>query len=94
MSTIFNVLQLLGGVVLAVGYVPQLYKLIKTKSARDFSILFPALMVAGIALMEAYAAYNIRIATAFFITNTLALVLSSLVLVLCLIFKARDKKGD
>lgn len=34
----FDFLQLLGGIILSVGYIPQIIKIIKTKSAIDFNI--------------------------------------------------------
>ena len=51
----FDFLQLLGGIILSVGYIPQIIKLIKTKSAADFNIKTFVMVWVGIFFMEIYA---------------------------------------
>lgn len=89
MSTIINSLQLLGGIILSIGYIPQIYKAIKTKSMKDFNILYLILAAVGVGLMEIYAIYNISIVLMFFITNTVAFGLAITMLVLYLIYGKR-----
>ncbi|AIK45561.1 PQ-loop domain-containing transporter [Bacillus atrophaeus] len=75
----FNLLQLIGGFILAVGYLPQIAKIIKTKSVQDFSRLYLGGVFIGIVFMEIYAVYMffvIHTAGAFFITNTISFILS------------------
>ncbi|MEW4131948.1 PQ-loop repeat-containing protein [Bacillus thuringiensis] len=78
---LFNLLQFIGGIILSVGYIPQIYKILKTKSVRDFSRIYVGGIFTGIIFMEAYAVYMyfvMHTAGAFFITNTVALILSGL----------------
>lgn len=79
MLAFFNTLQLIGGFLLAIGYAPQIYKIAKTKSVSDFSLIYLSMLFIGIAMMEAYAIYMFFVqgtAGAFFITNTLSTILS------------------
>lgn len=52
---LLSVLQLIGGAILALGYIPQIIQIIRTKSVSDLSLRSYLLMVVGISLMEAYA---------------------------------------
>lgn len=75
----FNMLQLIGGLGLAIAYIPQIRKILKRKSVRDFSLMYLGFLFAGIVLMEAYAIYMFFFegqAAAFFVTNTAATILS------------------
>jgi MtN3 and saliva related transmembrane protein len=74
-----NLLQFIGGIILAVGYIPQIARIIKTKSVRDFSRIYIGGIFVGIIFMEVYAVYMYFVmgtAGAFFTTNTIALILS------------------
>lgn len=101
MYDFFNVLQLVGGVILSVGYIPQIMKIVKTKSVKDFSLFYLGSLFTGIVLMEAYAIYMyfvMNTAGAFFITNTLSTILSGTELALVLFFgywckAAKDAKA-
>lgn len=53
--TFFDYLQLLGGFVLALGYIPQIIQIITTHSCRDLNLRTYLAMVLGIGLMEVYA---------------------------------------
>ncbi|MEC3420814.1 PQ-loop repeat-containing protein, partial [Bacillus cereus] len=73
MLALFNLLQFIGGVILSVGYIPQIIKIIKTRSVRDFSLIYLTGIFTGILFMEAYAIYMyfvMHTAGAFMITNT------------------------
>ncbi|PEM65287.1 hypothetical protein CN613_25415 [Bacillus pseudomycoides] len=79
MLALFNLLQFIGGVILSVGYIPQIIKIVKTKSVRDFSLIYLTGIFTGIVFMEAYAIYMwfvMHTAGAFMITNTIAMILS------------------
>ncbi|XQD02752.1 PQ-loop domain-containing transporter (plasmid) [Bacillus subtilis] len=87
-------LQLIGGLILAVGYLPQIIKIIKTKSVRDFSLIYLGGIFTGIVFMEAYAVYMFFVqgtAGAFFATNTVSFILSGTEFLLVLIFWNRGK---
>ncbi|MHA6145782.1 PQ-loop repeat-containing protein [Bacillus licheniformis] len=89
MLQFFNMLQLIGGLILAVGYLPQIIKIIKTKSVRDFSLIYLGGIFTGIVFMEAYAVYMFFVqgtAGAFFATNTVSFILSGTEFLLVLIF--------
>lgn len=90
----FNMLQLIGGLILAVGYLPQIIKIIKTKSVRDFSLIYLGGIFTGIVFMEAYAVYMFFVqgtAGAFFATNTVSFVLSGTEFLLVILFWNRGK---
>ncbi|MGD2330649.1 PQ-loop domain-containing transporter [Bacillus subtilis] len=94
MLQFFNMLQLVGGLILAVGYLPQIIKIIKTKSVRDFSLIYLGGIFTGIVFMEAYAVYMFFVqgtAGAFFATNTVSFILSGTEFLLVLIFWNRGK---
>lgn len=91
---LFNLLQFIGGVILSIGYLPQIYKIIKTKSVRDFSRIYVGGIFVGIIFMEAYAIYMFFVmgtAGAFFITNTIALTLSGIEFLLINLYWNRNK---
>ncbi|MDQ0087219.1 MtN3 and saliva related transmembrane protein [Paenibacillus anaericanus] len=88
---LLSVLQLIGGAILALGYIPQIIQIIRTKSVSDLSLRSYLLMVVGISLMEAYA-ISLAISgvgLAFLITNTVSLCIVSIVVVLIMRYKSR-----
>jgi MtN3 and saliva related transmembrane protein len=81
MLTLFNLLQLIGGIILSIGYFPQIIRIIKTRSVRDFSRLYLGAIFTGIVFMEAYAVYMfffVHTAGMFLLTNTVSTILSGL----------------
>ncbi|MCM3155570.1 PQ-loop domain-containing transporter [Priestia megaterium] len=91
----FNMLQLIGGLILAVGYIPQIVKIIKTGSVRDFSKIYIGGIFTGIVFMEAYAIYMYFVqgaAGAFFATNTVSFILSGTEFFLVLYFWNKTPK--
>ncbi|HDR8302828.1 TPA: PQ-loop repeat-containing protein [Bacillus cereus] len=91
---LFNLLQFIGGIILSIGYIPQIYKILKTKSVRDFSRIYVGGIFTGIIFMEAYAVYMyfvMHTAGAFFITNTIALILSGVEFFLINLYWNRSK---
>lgn len=91
MGYLTNIMQLAGGIILSVGYIPQIARIIKTKSVDDFSFQYLFYMVLGISLMEVYAVYNALQGSAimFLVTNTLSLLTSSTMLVLYFIYRKK-----
>lgn len=73
----FSILQLIGGIILAVGWIPQMAKVIRTKSVADLSLNAYLLILSGIGLMEIYAvALAVSgVGWAFLATNTLSLLI-------------------
>lgn len=52
---LFTAMQLVGGLILSVGWIPQIVQIIRTRSVADLSLKAYLLMLLGILLMEAYA---------------------------------------
>lgn len=86
---LFSVMQLIGGVILSLGWIPQILQIVRTKSVADLNLKSYLLMVLGIGLMEAYALSLAAdgVGLAFLITNSLSLVVVSTVIILILRFK-------
>lgn len=85
----FDFLQLLGGIILSVGYIPQIIKLIKTKSAADFNIKTFVMVWIGIFFMEIYAvdlAFGGN-GLMYLVTNTMSLLVQSVLVALILKYR-------
>lgn len=84
----FDILQLIGGLILAFGQIPQILQILRTKSAKDLNLKTFLMMFTGIFLMEVYA-INLVIhgaGGAFLITNTISLIAIGTMVVLVLKF--------
>lgn len=79
-----ELLQLLGGVILSAGYIPQIIRITKTRSAKDFHFLSFVMMFCGIAMMEVYAVTLAVGGTGqmYLVTNTVSLILVGIMCVL------------
>lgn len=76
----YEVLQLVGGLILSVGAIPQIEQIVRTKSAKDLNMATLITLIVGMSMMEAYAIHeNILM---FAITNTISLILASVQLAL------------
>ena len=76
----YEVLQLVGGLILSVGAIPQIEQIVRTKSAKDSNMATLITLIVGMGMMEAYAIHeNILM---FAITNTISLILASVQLAL------------
>ncbi|MEO3945649.1 hypothetical protein [Gorillibacterium sp. CAU 1737] len=91
---IYSVFQLVGGIILSIGWVPQIIQIIKTKSIRDLNQRTFWMLFVGIGLMEVYAVHLAAdgVGLAFLITNSLSLAL--IVFILMLIFRYRHTSRD
>lgn len=82
---ITNIMQIVGGILLSLGYIPQIRKTWKTKSVDDFNPVYYRLVFTGVAFMEIYAinlAVQANAGYMFLITNTVATILSGTMFVL------------
>lgn len=88
----YDALQLIGGLILAIGYIPQIYQLIKTKSSRDINLKTYLMMSLGVGLMEIYAVNLVFSGSGlmFLITNTISLLCAITVSMLVIIYR-KDK---
>jgi MtN3 and saliva related transmembrane protein len=71
---IYEILQLVGGIILSVGSIPQLEQIVRTKSVEDINLTSIITLILGMLFMEMYAIHS-ELAM-FVITNTLSLVLA------------------
>ena len=55
MNNIFGIFQLIGGVIMSVGYIPQIVQMLRTKSSEGLNFKSFGMIFAGIALYEIYA---------------------------------------
>lgn len=88
----FDLLQLLGGVILSIGYIPQITQLVRTRSCKDLNLKTYLSILIGVSLMEIYAINLVRHGSGlmFLITNSASLLI---VLTLCALI-IWIKKGD
>lgn len=71
---IYEILQLVGGIILSVGSIPQLEQIVRTKSVEDINLTSIITLILGMLFMEMYAIHSELVM--FVITNTLSLVLA------------------
>lgn len=83
---IFDILQLIGGIIMSFGQIPQIVQILRTKSAKDLNLKTYIMMFTGIFLMEAYAINLVLHGSggAFLITNTISLIASAIMIILVL----------
>ena len=91
--SIFDALQLAGGLILAIGYIPQIVQIIRTKSCADLSLKTYIMMSIGIGMMEIYAIHLALDGTGlmFLATNSFSLCLALLICILILIVEKNRK---
>lgn len=90
----FDAFQLLGGIILSIGYIPQIVKLIKIKSAKDFNLKIFMSVLIGIVLMEVYA-IDLFIGGSglmYLITNTISLAIQIVLVTLICKYQYKSKK--
>lgn len=76
MDYLVNLAQLIGGIILTAGYIPQIMKTFRTKSVGDISLQYYGFVFLGVSLMEIYAVYQAFVnhaAGMFLATNSMAL---------------------
>lgn len=88
-STILTLCQLMGGLVLSVGMVPQIIQLIKTKKANDLNRVSILTVLSGVAFMVVYAiGLNMQgVGLPILITNIASLVLQIILITTVLKYK-------
>jgi MtN3 and saliva related transmembrane protein len=79
---IFDMIQLIAGLIFCYSYIPQIMEIYKNKSAKDVSLTMYVLCIIGSILSEVYIFYlMVSFAGAgwmMLITNTIGLILSSI----------------
>lgn len=89
----FDVLQILGGLILSLGQIPQMIQIVKTKSARDISLNTYLMIFTGTFLMQIYAINLVVHGTgwAYVLTNTLSLLASGITISLIIKYGGKKK---
>lgn len=78
MGGVMDMLQIGGGLILCAGYLPQIRRILATRSAHDLSLSMWVSVLVGLSLMEIYAV-SLLVTTgarALLITNSLSLAFS------------------
>lgn len=90
-----NTLQFIGGLILAVGYIPQIKQVIRTKSCKDLNTKTYLLVFLGVALMEVYAVDLVIKGSGlmFLITNSMALAINGTLCILILLYRKDRSNG-
>jgi MtN3 and saliva related transmembrane protein len=87
---IYDLLQLIGGMILSVGAIPQIEQIIRTKSVKDINLTSIVTLIVGMVMMQIYAVHNEL--TMFIITNTISLLLAIAKLALKIYYTERAPK--
>lgn len=89
--SVYDMLQLIGGLILAFGYIPQIVQIVRTKSCADLRLKTFVSMTVGISLMEIYAIHLALCGSGgmFLVTNSISLFMA---LLICILILAVRKK--
>lgn len=93
MSNLFDVFQLIGGIIMSVGYIPQIAQILRTKSSEGLNLKSFGMIFIGILLYEIYAISLVVLDGSghmYLITNSVSTLLSG---VMCLLIVCFRKKG-
>ena len=94
MSNIFGLFQLIGGVIMSIGYIPQIAQVLRTKSAEGLNFKSFGMIFSGILLYEIYAISLVVLDGSghmYLITNSVSTFLSGL---MCVLIKFYEDKGE
>lgn len=92
MNNLFGLFQLIGGIIMSVGYIPQIVQILRTKSSEGLNFKSFGMIFTGIMLYEIYAISLVVLESSgimYLITNTVSTILSGL---MCLLIKIYDNK--
>ena len=89
--TFYDFLQLIGGIILALGYIPQICQLLRTKSCGDLNLKTYLYLTLGIGMMEIYAIdlYKNGNGHMFLVTNSISFALVALISFLIIKYRLR-----
>lgn len=93
---IYNLLQLLGGIILSFGQIPQIAQILRTKSARDLNLKTYVMMLTGILMMEIYGVNLVLHGSggAFLITNSISMLAAVVMVVLVLKYRKNSPQSS
>jgi len=87
-----EVLGYSGGIILSVQMIPQILKIVKTKSTKDISTSFLILNISGLSLMTSYGI--IRNDSPLYIPTSISLFMTIIVLILKIIYHKSQPNID
>ena len=98
MSNMFGIFQLIGGLILSIGYIPQIGQILRTKSSEGLNIRSFVMIFTGIMFYEVYAVSLVvkdGSGHMYLITNSISMLLSGAMCLLIRVFKKRyDMPGN
>ena len=89
MSNFYGLFQLIGGIIMSVGYIPQIAQIFRTKSSEGLNLKSFGMIFAGILLYEIYAIALVVLESSghmYLITNSVSTLLSGLMCLLIIFF--------
>jgi len=95
MNNLFGLFQLIGGIIMSVGYIPQIAQILRTKSSEGLNIKSFGMIFAGILLYEVYAISLVVLESSgimYLITNSVSTFLSGLMCLLIKIYENKENK--
>ena len=95
MNNIFGLFQLIGGIIMSVGYIPQIRQILKAKSSKGLNMKTFVMIFTGILLYEIYAVSLVITSDSgymYLVTNTISMILSGTMCLLIKIFRQRNNK--
>ena len=92
MSNLFGLFQLVGGIVMSVGYIPQIAQILRTKSSEGLNLKSFGMIFIGILLYEIYAISLVVLESSghmYLITNSVSTLLSGTMCLLIVFYRKR-----
>lgn len=92
MSNFYGLFQLIGGIIMSVGYIPQIAQILRTKSSEGLNLKSFGMIFAGILLYEIYAIALVILESSghmYLITNSVSTLLSGLMCLLIIFFRKK-----
>ena len=92
MSNLFGLCQLVGGIIMSVGYIPQIAQILRTKSSEGLNLKSFGMIFIGILLYEIYAISLVVLESSghmYLITNSVSTLLSGTMCLLIVFYRKR-----
>lgn len=92
MSNFYGLFQLIGGIIMSVGYIPQIAQILRRKSSEGLNLKSFGMIFAGILLYEIYAIALVVLESSghmYLITNSVSTLLSGLMCLLIVFFRKK-----
>ena len=92
MSNLFGLFQLVGGIIMSVGYIPQIAQILRTKSSEGLNLKSFGMIFIGILLYEIYAISLVVLDESghmYLITNSVSTLLSGIMCLLIVCFRKK-----